>query len=62
VSTSDPRNLEQVRRDYADMIRQKGRIRSERLIRALAEVPREDLVGKGPWKLITFPSFRKYSR
>jgi protein-L-isoaspartate(D-aspartate) O-methyltransferase len=54
MGASGPGNLERVRRDYAEMIRQKGRIRSERLVRALAEVPREDFLGKGPWKLVAF--------
>ncbi len=54
MGVSGPGNQERVRRDYAEMIRQKGRIRSERLVRALAEVPREDFLGKGPWKLVAF--------
>lgn len=54
MGLSGPGNQERVRRDYAEMIRQKGRIRSERLVRALAEVPREDFLGKGPWKLVAF--------
>src|ERR1700719_2578187 len=56
MGASGPGNLERVRRDFAEMIRQKGRIRSERLVRALAEVPREDFLGKGPWKLVAFTS------
>ncbi|MGO9449814.1 MAG: VOC family protein [Candidatus Binataceae bacterium] len=47
------RRLERVRSDYAEMIRQRGRIRSKRLVRALAEVPREQFLGKGPWQLST---------
>ena len=35
-------NLNVARRRYADLIRQTAGLRSDRLVRALSEVPRED--------------------
>ena len=42
---------------YAELIGKTAQIRSERLIRALAEVRRENFLGPGPWKIMrpTFP-------
>jgi hypothetical protein len=37
-----------VRRQYAELIRQRADLRSERLVKALSEVPREDYLGPGP--------------
>ena len=34
------------------MLRDKGRLRSDALVRALAEVPREDFLGPGPWRVL----------
>ncbi len=44
--------IEQRRRAYAEMLRDKAGLRSERLVRALAEVPREAFLGPGPWRII----------
>lgn len=43
-------DLNVARRRYADLIRQTAGLRSDRLVRALSEVPREDYLGPGPWK------------
>ena len=40
-----------VRRQYAELIRQRADLRSERLVKALSEVPREDYLGPGPLKV-----------
>ena len=48
------------RKLYAESIRQKTNLRSERLVRALAEVPREDYLGPGPWKIMRFVFPLKY--
>src|SRR5882757_7074311 len=53
-------DISSVRRRYAESIRQKGLIRSERLIQALAEVPREQYLGPGPWKILRPPNFGEY--
>jgi protein-L-isoaspartate(D-aspartate) O-methyltransferase len=42
-----------VRRRYARKLRRKARLRSKRLIRAFAEVPREHYLGPGPWLILT---------
>ena len=39
---------------YAKLIRKTAQLRSERLVRALSEVPREDFMGSGPWKTMRF--------
>ncbi len=47
-------NLESVdaaRHQYAEMLREKCGLRNARLIEALAKVPREDFLGRGPWIL-----------
>jgi len=43
-----------VRRQYAELIRRRADLRSERLVKALSEVPREDYLGPGPWKIVRF--------
>lgn len=40
---------EEARRRYAAEIEASGAVRSKRVIAALARVPREEFVGKGPW-------------
>ena len=37
--------LSSARERYADLIRQSAQLRSERLVRALGEIPREDTLG-----------------
>ncbi|HLI81640.1 MAG TPA: methyltransferase domain-containing protein [Candidatus Binataceae bacterium] len=51
------RTLSDARHRYAELVRSSAQIRSERLVRALSEVPREDFLGPGPWKSMrhTFP-------
>lgn len=46
------------RKRYARKLRRKAGIRSKRLVRAFAEVPREKFLGPGPWKLL-IPDYRK---
>jgi protein-L-isoaspartate(D-aspartate) O-methyltransferase len=45
-------DLRSARELYAESIRQKAILRSKHLVRALAEVPREDYLGPGPWKIM----------
>lgn len=45
---------------YAALIQQQADLRSERLVRALNEVPREDFLGPGPWKIMRFVFPLKY--
>jgi protein-L-isoaspartate(D-aspartate) O-methyltransferase len=52
--------LNVARRRYADLIRQTAGLRSDRLVRALSEVPREDYLGPGPWKIMRFTFPMKY--
>jgi protein-L-isoaspartate(D-aspartate) O-methyltransferase len=47
-------DLRSARKLYAESIRQKANLRSEQLVRALVEVPREDYLGPGPWKIMRF--------
>jgi len=44
--------LSTVRKQYADLIHRTAHLRSNRLVRALSEVPREDYLGAGPWKIM----------
>src|ERR1700733_3868624 len=44
--------LSDARHRYAELVRGAAQIRSERLVRALSEVPREDFLGPGPWKIM----------
>jgi protein-L-isoaspartate(D-aspartate) O-methyltransferase len=53
-------NCSSTRRRYAELIRQRAHLRSERVVRALAEVPREDYLGPGPWKVLRPPNLRTY--
>jgi protein-L-isoaspartate(D-aspartate) O-methyltransferase len=53
-------DLALVRRRYAELIRQAARLRSESVTRALAEVPREDYLGPGPWKILRPPNLWSY--
>jgi protein-L-isoaspartate(D-aspartate) O-methyltransferase len=53
-------NLILARRRYADLIRQTASLRSDRLVRALSEVRREDYLGSGPWKIMRFTFPLKY--
>jgi protein-L-isoaspartate(D-aspartate) O-methyltransferase len=48
------------RRAYAGLIRQRADLHSERLVRALSEIPREDFLGMGPWKIMRFAFPLKY--
>lgn len=52
METSD--ELASARKRYAELIRKTAQLRSERLVRALGEVPREDFMGPGPWKTMRF--------
>ena len=47
-------NLKLARRQYAELIRQRADLRSERLVDALSEVAREEYLGPGPWKIMRF--------
>jgi protein-L-isoaspartate(D-aspartate) O-methyltransferase len=51
-------NISGARKRYARKIRRIAAIRSKRLVRAFAEVPREKFLGAGPWKLL-IPGGRK---
>ena len=53
-------NLKLARRQYAELIRQRADLRSERLVDALGEVAREDYLGPGPWKIMRFAFPLKY--
>jgi protein-L-isoaspartate(D-aspartate) O-methyltransferase len=53
-------DLSSARRRYADLICQTAQLRSDRLVRALSEVPREDYLGPGPWKKMRFIFPLKY--
>jgi protein-L-isoaspartate(D-aspartate) O-methyltransferase len=53
-------NLNVARRRYADLIRHNAGLRSDRLVRALSEVRREDYLGPGPWKIMRFTFPMKY--
>ena len=48
------------RRRYAELILRRAHLRSERLVSALAEVPRENYLGPGPWKILRPPNLGKY--
>jgi len=43
--------LPAARRRYAELIGKRERISSPRLLRALSEVPREEFLPKGPWRI-----------
>ena len=44
--------LERARREFAEKIRATSALRSNRLVDALASVPREDFLGPGPWQIL----------
>lgn len=50
--------LSGARKRYARKLKRKAGIRSKRLLRAFAKVPRENFLGPGPWKLL-IPGYRK---
>ena len=39
------------RQHFAEEVKYRGQISSQRLLRALASVPREQFLGKGPWRI-----------
>ena len=51
-------SLDDVRRSYASKIGLRAGIRSERLLQALAEVPRERFLGPGPWIVAGSPAMK----
>ena len=53
-------DLSAVRLQYAQMIGEMAGLTSKRLIRAFAEVPREDFVGPGPWKILQVENLWQY--
>ncbi len=53
-------DLVTTRRRFADLIGERAGLRSERLIQALAEVPREKYLGPGPWKILRPPNLWEY--
>jgi hypothetical protein len=59
-SRGEMEDLSGARKRYADLIRQTAQLRSERLVRALIEVPREDYLGPGPWKTMRYIFPLKY--
>ncbi len=48
-------DIARVRRDFANRIAALAQLKSSDLIEALANVPREDFVGPGPWKVMRPP-------
>jgi len=48
------------RQRYAELIGQKAALRSDRLVSAFAEVPRENYLGPGPWQILRPPSLWNY--
>lgn len=52
------RRLDAAREAFAEQLRREGPLRSERLVRAFARVPREDFLPPGPW--LTLPDERGY--
>ena len=53
-------DLDNARKRYAELIQKTAQLRSERLVRALSEVPRENYLGPGPWKIMPFRFPLKY--
>src|SRR5262249_5270313 len=47
--------LDAARRDYAEELRVRARLRNEALVQAFATVPREHFLGPGPWQLMLPP-------
>jgi len=60
-------DLEAVRQFYAEELRAVANLKSERLVKAFAKVPREHFLGPGPWQIVnpwwleTDPSYRTTS-
>jgi len=55
--------LKAQRRWYAEEIRWSARLRSTRLVEALATVPRESFLGRGPWQILGDKAFdRGYAK
>jgi protein-L-isoaspartate(D-aspartate) O-methyltransferase len=50
-------NLKLQRQWYADELRWNARLRSERLVKAFAKVPREAFLGRGPWHILSDRAF-----
>ena len=48
-------DVARVRRDFANRISALAQLKSPDLVEALANVPREDFVGPGPWKIMRPP-------
>jgi len=47
---------DEIRKRYAEDIRSIAKITSEKLLQAFARVPRENFVGKPPWRLLARPA------
>jgi protein-L-isoaspartate(D-aspartate) O-methyltransferase len=52
--------LNLARQQFAETISRSAGLRSDRLVQALREVPREDYLGPGPWKVMRFTFPMKY--
>lgn len=46
----------EIRQQYAEEIGKNAKVRSTALLQAFAKVPREEFVGKGPWKVLSRPA------
>jgi protein-L-isoaspartate(D-aspartate) O-methyltransferase len=55
-------DLDDARRGYAELIRRTAGLKSERLVNAFAQVPREDYLGPGPWKILRLPNLWSYEQ
>ena len=58
-------DISAVRRQYAELIRRRADLRSERLVKALSEVPREDYLWSGAVEdhaVCLPPQVRRYAR
>jgi protein-L-isoaspartate(D-aspartate) O-methyltransferase len=53
-------NFNSARHRYAALIQQQADLRSKRLVRALSQVPRENFLSPGPWKIMRFAFPLKY--
>ena len=53
-------DLERAGADYAESIRDAAGLRSAALVRAFATVPREYVLGAGPWKILVLPDLLTY--
>jgi protein-L-isoaspartate(D-aspartate) O-methyltransferase len=51
VTGTEP-SLETERQRYAEELRQKAQLRSQAVVRAFAQVPREHYLGPGPWRVL----------